>query len=139
MPASRAQRELLASPEDVWAFLAEPYHLPDWWPGLAAVEPDRRGVAVGARWRVRSRGATLLRRAEAEDTLLVTAADPGERLAFELVRAKVRADLELRPAGTGRTRSELNVSGPLVLAFSRSMAKDALARLHDLCQTAAAL
>ena len=29
-----ASRELLAPRADVWAFLAEPYHLSDWWPGL---------------------------------------------------------------------------------------------------------
>ena len=32
---------------DVWAFLAEPYHLSDWWPGITGVEPDRRGFAPG--------------------------------------------------------------------------------------------
>ena len=47
-----ATRELLAAREDVWGFLAEPYHLSDWWPGIVGVEPDRRGFAVGARWRV---------------------------------------------------------------------------------------
>ena len=50
-----ATRELLASREDVWRFLAEPYHLSDWWPGIVGVEPDRRGFEVGARWRVARR------------------------------------------------------------------------------------
>jgi uncharacterized protein YndB with AHSA1/START domain len=137
MPEVRAWRELLASPEDVWRFLVEPHHLADWWPGIAAVEPDRRGLSAGARWRVRSRGATLFRRARSEDTLLVTAADPVRRFAFELVRQRVRADLTLVQVASERTRAELVVSGPLLLAFSRTLAKTALARLHDLCQTAA--
>ena len=47
-----ARALLLAPPEDVWRLLAEPYHLPDWWPGYQGVEPDRRGLAAGARWRV---------------------------------------------------------------------------------------
>jgi uncharacterized protein YndB with AHSA1/START domain len=135
MPTARAARELLAAPEDVWRYLAEPHHLPDWWPRLGTVEPDRRGVAAGARWRVRSREPSLFRRAEAEDTLLVTAADPATRLAFELVRAKLKVELSLAPAGPARTAAELRVSGPLLLGFSRSLPKDALARLHDLCQT----
>jgi hypothetical protein len=139
MPTSRARRELLAPPMDVWRVLAEPYHLADWWPGLGAIEPDRRGVATGARWRVRSRGATLLRSAESEDMLLVTAADPMQRFAFELVRAKLKVDLEIGPAGPATTEAELTVSGPLVLMLSRGIAKDALARLHSLCQTAAAI
>jgi hypothetical protein len=123
----------------VWSFLSEPYHLADWWPGLAAVEPDRRGFSAGARWKVRSREATLFRRADAEDTLLVTAVDPLSRFAFELVRARTRAELTLAPADTRRTRAELAVSAPLLLAFSRNLPKEALQRLHDLCQTAAAI
>ena len=47
-----AERVLLAPIDDVWAFLAEPYHLADWWPGISGVEPDRRGLAPGARWKV---------------------------------------------------------------------------------------
>jgi uncharacterized protein YndB with AHSA1/START domain len=139
MPVARASRELLATPDDVWQFLAEPYHLTDWWPGLGAVEPDRRGVAVGARWRVRRSEASFFRKAQAEDTLLVTAAEPGRRFAFELVHARIRADLTLAPAGGGLTRAELAVEGPLVLVFSKSVAKTALARLHDLCQSAATI
>ena len=44
--------ELLAPRADVWAFVAEPYHLSDWWPGVSGVEPDRRGLAPGARWKL---------------------------------------------------------------------------------------
>ena len=49
---SEATRELLASLDDAWGFLAEPYHLSDWWPGVVSVQPDRRGFATGARWQV---------------------------------------------------------------------------------------
>jgi hypothetical protein len=123
----------------VWSFLAEPHHLPDWWPGLGGVEPDRRGVATGARWRVRRHEASLLRKAEAEDTLLVTAVEPSRRFAFELVGARLRAQLTLEPSGGNRTMATLLVEGPLMFAFSRNMPKVALARLHDLCQTAASI
>jgi uncharacterized protein YndB with AHSA1/START domain len=137
MPTAYASVELLATPQDIWRFLAEPYHLADWWPNLVAVEPDRRGLAAGARWRISTHQATLLRRADSEDTLLVTVADPESRLAFEFVRAKVRADLALTQAGPDRTRAGLQVTGPLMLGFSRSIAREALARLHNLVQTAA--
>ena len=50
-----ATRELLAPQRDVWALLAEPYHLPDWWPAYTGVQPDRRGLATGARWQVDAR------------------------------------------------------------------------------------
>jgi hypothetical protein len=123
----------------VWSFLAEPHHLPDWWPGLGGVEPDRRGVATGARWRVRRHEASLLRKAEAEDTLLVTAVEPLHRFAFELVGARLRVELTLERRGADRTMATLLVEGPLMLAFSKNVPKAALARLHDLCQTAASM
>ncbi len=137
MPTVRASRELLASPEDVWGYLAEPYHLSDWWPGLATVEPDRRGFAAGARWRIRSNAPTLFRRADAEDTLLVRAAEPISLFAFELVKAKLEVELALEQSGPAVTTAELSVSGPLLFGFSRSLPKDALDRLHDLLQTGA--
>ena len=52
MARASASRELLASREDVWAFLAEPRHFSDWWPGVAAVTPGRRGLVPGARWEI---------------------------------------------------------------------------------------
>jgi uncharacterized protein YndB with AHSA1/START domain len=136
---ARAERELLAPPKDVWSFVAEPYHLADWWPGIGGVEPDRRGMAVGARWHVRRSGASLLGRAQGDDTLLVTAVEPRHRFGFELVGARLRAELTLDSAGGDRTRASLVVHGPLVLAFSRGLPKTALSRLHDLCQTAATI
>jgi uncharacterized protein YndB with AHSA1/START domain len=42
-----AKRELLAPPQDVWAFLVEPHNLSDWWPGIAAVHPDRHVARAG--------------------------------------------------------------------------------------------
>ena len=63
MPTYTARKELLAPLEDVWLFLAEPHHLTDWWPGVAGVTPDRRGLAPGARWRLHApMRPSLLRR-----------------------------------------------------------------------------
>jgi uncharacterized protein YndB with AHSA1/START domain len=137
MPTAQSSVELLAGPEDVWRFLAEPYHLSDWWPNLVAVEPDRRGLASGARWRVSARHATLLRRADSQDTLLVVTAHPESLLVFEFVRSKLRAELTLTRAGSDRSRADLRVTAPLMFGFSRGIAKNALTRLHNLVQTAA--
>jgi uncharacterized protein YndB with AHSA1/START domain len=123
----------------VWTFLAEPRHLADWWPNVASVEPDRRGLALGARWRVRSRRSTWVRRAEAEDTLLVQAVEPGRRFAFELVRTRLHAELLLIDRGSGRSRADLSASWPLRAGLPRSLPRDALRRLHALVQTAAEL
>jgi len=137
MATGRAERELLASVADVWAFLAEPHHLADWWPGIAAVEPDRRGASAGARWRVRASEPGWFRKEDAE-TLVVLAADPGERFSFELVGRKLRAELVLEPARDRHTSATLTVSQPWP-ASPKRLAKDAVSRLYDLCQTAAGL
>jgi hypothetical protein len=56
-----ASRELLASRSDVWALLAEPYHLSDWWPGIHVARPDRRGLAPAWRPEVLGRPRRLPR------------------------------------------------------------------------------
>jgi uncharacterized protein YndB with AHSA1/START domain len=140
MPVSRASVELLAPVEDVWSYLSEPYHLADWWPGIGMVEPDRRGLASGARWGVRTNEPSLFRRAEAHDTLLVKTVEPRARFAFELVRAKTSAELALTPVDGSRTRVELRIEEPFTLGFARGRrAQDALDRLFDLIQTGATL
>jgi hypothetical protein len=135
-----ATAELLASRPDVWGFLAEPYHLPDWWLGVGGVQPDRRGAAAGARWQViSSREPTLLRRPESAGTLVVTASDPPRLFAFHLVAEKLDVRVELEAAGADRTHATLTVEGPWLFAYRRTLARRALNRLYALCQTAAAL
>lgn len=38
MPTTRRTRTLSAPPEDVWAVIADPHHLPRWWPRVGRVE-----------------------------------------------------------------------------------------------------
>jgi len=140
MPGSEASLELVAPVEDVWGFLAEPRHLADWWPGIAAVEPDRRGLAPGARWVARGTGhAPLLRRAHAEDLILVREVDPFRRVLFHKVKDRLDAELVLEPAGHDRTLARLAIRGPLLLGFGRRLPREALARLHALKPTTARL
>ena len=42
-----ADRMLLAPIDDVWAFLAEPYHLADWWPASPGSNPTAAGSHPG--------------------------------------------------------------------------------------------
>jgi len=136
----QASCELLASRQDVWSFLTEPYHLPDWWPPAGGVQPDRRGPAAGARWQVvGGREPTLFKRPEATGTLVVTAAEPPRLFAFHLAVDRLDVRLELEPTAADRTRATLTVEGPWLIAYRRTLARRALNRLHALCQTAATL
>ena len=150
--------ELLASRADAWAFLAEPYHLSDWWPGVLSVEPDRRGFEQGARWElrvvadplrlgpIRFPGIGRPSGPSGRQLLVITALVPCERWAFQLHRrvkegrrvpAPRVVDVRLRALADDRTEVEIAAS-----TGSREephVARTAADRLHDLVQTAATM
>jgi uncharacterized protein YndB with AHSA1/START domain len=140
MPRASAARELLASRDDVWQFLAEPGHFADWWPGVAAVVPDRRGFAEGARWTIHaSTRPTLLRRSGYSGTLLITVVEPYQRFGFTLTGDRLDAELRLQQTAAERTRVFLEISAAWLISIPRSLPRRALTRLYNLCQTAATL
>jgi uncharacterized protein YndB with AHSA1/START domain len=137
LPRFAAERTLLAPLEDVWAFLVEPFNLPDWWPGVSGVQPDRRGLAPGARWRVLgSDRGSLLKKPDAAGTLLVLDVVPMRRIAFQLTGQHLDAELELQDVDATHTRALLEVDAPF-LTVRRSFPHQALGRLYDLVQTGA--
>jgi uncharacterized protein YndB with AHSA1/START domain len=130
--AAEASLELLAPREDVWKFLAEPYHLSDWFPGITGVEPDRRGFSPGARWKVQaSKRNVFTGRRSVETMLLVREIDLYERWSFHLLEPKLDAEVRLRATAEDRTLVTVTVS--------RGNAEVAVKRLYDLVQTAAQL
>jgi uncharacterized protein YndB with AHSA1/START domain len=140
VPRYTVSQELLAPREDVWRFLAEPHHFSDWWPGIGGVNPDRRGLAPGARWTLHGRTRpTLIRRPDMTGTLVVIAVEPPNRLAWHMTGERLDVELTLASAGDDRTTAELTVSGPFLVGLRRSLPRNALSRLHALCQTAAEL
>ena len=137
VPRYAAARTLLAPVEDVWSFLAEPYHLPDWWPGVSGVQPDRRGLAPGARWQVLGPDRpSLLKKPDAAGVLLVLEVVPMQRIAFQLTAQRVDVLLELAPAPGNETTVQLYVDAPF-MGVRRAFPHQALQRLYDLVQTAA--
>jgi hypothetical protein len=129
---SQATLELLAPRTDVWAFLAEPYHLSDWWPGITGVEPDRRGFAPGARWKVlATKRNVLVGPRPTETMLLIREIDPYERWTWHLLKPKTDVEIRLRSTADGRTA--------VTVSTSRGSASAAGKRLYDLVQTAATI
>ena len=143
MSLIEATGELQSDRGDVWALVAEPFHLPDWWPGYTGVKPDRRGLAENARWEiVRSHVPGFLRRPEGQGIIVLTRVVEGYELGWHDVKQGLDAGVKLDNAGTGRTRATTFVSGPwlrLVAEGARGLPERALTRLQDLCQTAASL
>ena len=138
-----ASKELASPQRDVWAFLAEPYHLPDWWPGYSGVRPDRKGLAPGARWQVtRSRRPGLLRKPGGEALVVIKTVDPVFALVWHDTQAKLDVGIALAPADGERTLATVTVSGPwwrLWTEGARRSAKLSLERLNSLIQTAESL
>ena len=143
MSLIEAEGELHSDRRDVWALIAEPYHLPDWWPGYTGVKPDRKGLAENARWQViRSTAPGLLRRPEGEGLIVITKVVEGWELRWHDLKQDLEAGVRLDNAGTGRTHATTFVSGSwlrLVAEGARGLPERALTRLRDLCQTAATL
>jgi uncharacterized protein YndB with AHSA1/START domain len=136
LPRYAADRVLLAPIDDVWAFLAEPYNLADWWPGVSGVEPDRRGLAPGARWKVLGPDRPgYFRRPMAAGTLLVLDVQPRQRLAFQLTGDRMQVELTLRAADEDRTEVALVIEGPWLVGLRRGFPHQALERLHALLRT----
>ena len=101
-------RTVPAEPQEVWDVVADPHHLPRWWPRVERVEdatPDAwttvmrssRGRAVRADYtRTDARRPRRLRwRQELDET------------PFERVFREALTEIELEPAGEGATRVEL--------------------------------
>ncbi|MBA2568994.1 MAG: SRPBCC family protein [Actinobacteria bacterium] len=137
----KAEQDLVAAPGDVWALLAEPRHLSDWWPGYRTIRPDRRGLELGARWEVVRSQAGLLRRPGEEGLITITAVEPNRRLAWHDVQQRFTATVAIE-GDQSQTRARLTVEAPwwrLLLEGLRLAPQESLARLHALCQTAAGL
>jgi uncharacterized protein YndB with AHSA1/START domain len=129
---SESTIELLAPREDVWAFLAEPYHLSDWWPGITGVDPDVRGFAPGARWKViATKRNVFVGPRPAETMLLIREIEPYERWSWHLLKPKTEVEIRLRSVGEARTA--------VTVTTDRGSASHAVKRLYDLVQTAATL
>jgi hypothetical protein len=125
-----AELELLAPRADVWAFLAQPYHLSDWWPGITGVEPDRRGFAPGARWKVlATKQNILIGRRSVETMLLIREIDEYERWTWHLLEPGTDVEIRVRSVDDDRTA--------VTVSTSRGSASIAVKRLYDLVQTAA--
>jgi uncharacterized protein YndB with AHSA1/START domain len=137
-----ASRVLRSPRADAWALLAEPYNLPDWWPAYSGVEPDRRGLAEGARWTVlRGKRPGFLRKPGGRGLILLERVRPATELAWLDPAQDIEAGVRLDDEGRD-TRATAFVSGPFWRIYAegaRGLPSLAVARLYDLCQTAAGL
>ena len=138
-----ASRELLAPRDEVWGFLAEPYHFSDWWPGASMVRPDRRGLVAGARWEVEGSTFTpFIGTRGSKSLLVVRRVDPPRLVVWYLTTPKLEVEVLLDAPAPDRTLATVVVAGPWrpeILGPRQGLARSAVNRLYELVQTAASL
>jgi uncharacterized protein YndB with AHSA1/START domain len=110
VPGTTRSATVPAPPEEVWATVADPHHLPRWWPRIQrveGVEPERftevlatdKGRSVRADFRVVESQEPVVRRWEQE-----IAGSPFERLL-----RSAETEVRLEPAGAAGTRVALTM------------------------------
>jgi uncharacterized protein YndB with AHSA1/START domain len=142
MPTARRSRTIAAAPEQVWRTVADPHHLPRWWPRVERVEAVRgdgftevlgtdRGRSVRADFKVLESRAPQRRVWEQE--LVGTP--------FERVFAAARTEVALAPDGAGtrvtlvvrqRLRGAARLGGWVVRRATGRVLDEALASLEGL-------
>ena len=91
---------------------------------------------------MRARKPGFVSRGGKEGLIVITRVVTGLELAWQDVDEGLEAGLSLANAGAERTRATVSVSGPwwrLHVEGARKLPRDSVARLYDLCQTAATL
>ena len=142
MPTARRSRTIAAAPEQVWTTVADPHHLPRWWPRVQRVEAVRgdhftellatdRGQSVRADFKVLESRAPERRVWEQE--LVGTP--------FERVFAGARTEVALAPDAGGtrvtlvvrqKLRGSARLGGWVVRRATGRLLDEALASLEGL-------
>ena len=130
----RRSRVVAASPDDVWATVGDPYHLPRWWPRVERVElvqgdgftqllRTEKGRAIRADFRVVRSQKPEVRRWRQE-----VAGTP-----FEGILESAETEIRLEPAGETGTRVTLEQDQRLrgLARFGGFMARRAARRSLD--------
>src|SRR5580765_2731419 len=129
MPKYEATRTLLAPRSDVWAFLADPHRMADWWPGIDGVTPDRRGFQTGARWAIHGDNRpSLTRKAYHSGALHVLQVRPPESASWHLASERFDVQIALAEDGPERTVVTLTVNAPWHGGLRRGLPRQALGR-----------
>lgn len=143
MPTTKRSRTIPATPDELWAIVGDPYHLPRWWPRVLRVEAvdDSSFTQVMTTERGRSVRADFRLTALDEPEHVGWAQDV-EGTPFENLLEVSTVDIHLRADGAGtkvtveqttRMKGISRLGGPMVRKAARGLldeALDGLERLH---------
>jgi uncharacterized protein YndB with AHSA1/START domain len=139
LPRYEARRILPSTVGEVWDVLARPERLADWWPGIEAVDPGRRGLVPGGFWQVDggSTKRTFRRQPQLGGNLLVIDVVPRSRVAFQLLTDCIDVELELEPTEDDQAAATLVVEVPWLRGIRKTYPSEALAGLAALVRPSA--
>jgi len=114
MPVVTRARTVRADPNDIWEVVADPFHLPRWWPGVARVEDASpqawTKVLVTDRGKpVRADFTTL----EVRRPKVLVWRQELDESPFERIFSSVLVRIELEPEGEGSTHVTLTAEEDL--------------------------
>lgn len=139
MPTARASRSIPAPRERVWELLADPHHLPRWWPRVERVEDVRAGafteVMRTRKGRVVRADFQVVRSDERAGTL--TWCQQVQGTPFEAVLRSAETELRLSDGGAAATEVTIELrqrlagffarlGGPMIRRAARSTLREAL-------------
>jgi uncharacterized protein YndB with AHSA1/START domain len=102
VPTTRVSRTLAASPEAVWAVVADPWHQARWWPRVVRMEAVEDGRFTQVLGTARGRGVRAdFRVLEADAPRLLRWEQELEGTPFERLLAEARTAVELTAADGG--------------------------------------
>jgi uncharacterized protein YndB with AHSA1/START domain len=108
VPVVSRSRTIPASPERIWTTVADPEHLPDWWPGVDRVEDATRdawtAVLTSKKGRSLRADYTLL---ESDHPRRRSWRHEVDESPFERILSDSVTEMELEPDGGGATRVTL--------------------------------
>jgi len=146
VPTTRRSRTIAATPQELWAIVGDPYHLPRWWPRVLRVEAVDEGAFTQVMTTERGRNV----RAD----FRLTALNEPERVGweqevqgtpFEHLLDSASTDITLVPAAGGggtkitveqrtRMRGVSRLGGVMVRRAARNLLDEALTGLARLVE-----
>jgi uncharacterized protein YndB with AHSA1/START domain len=140
LPTTRRSRTITAPADEVWSVVADPHHLPRWWPRVTRVEGVEEEAFTLVLATEKGRGVRAdYRVVESEEPRMRSWSQEVEGTPFEGILKLSRTDVTLEPQGNDtkvtiavrqKLRSFARLGGMLVRRASARQLDEALERLE---------
>ncbi len=142
MPVTRRTKSFSSEPERIWRVLADPHHLPRWWPRVSRVESADTNSWTQVMMTAKGKPVRAdFHLVEASENRVYAWEQQLEGTPFGRLLVRARTEVTLTPAGTGGTEVQISVDqklrgwarfGPFLFKrAARTQLDEALAGLEE--------